>query len=544
MKRPRLLPALLAVPPCLLAACAHRAPEGPASPPSPAAAAAPGPHRAPGAADAALAPLRAGADAVLRAQAEAYWDVFTKGDDADPAAAWKGHEDLLGDPALAAARAAVEAERGDGHRAAAYLRAWLVGERLARDLAEPVRRVAEARTAAHFRWAGHEVPVRESAALLAAEPEPGRRRALAEAAAQAARPVAPLLEARDAQLAAAARTLGYASAEALAADLRGEAPAVLGALADAVLARTDATWRALVADLARREGMEPEAVRARDLPRLVRPAAPASAFPAGKALDAGAAILAGLGLDLAAQHNLRLDAGPRPGKLPHAIALPVDPPRDVRLSAAPVSGMEALRGVLHELGAALAYAHVAPQAPLEFRRLGPGAVSGTWAILLEEVAGAPQWLEAHGLEADPARAEARSAAARRLMRTREAAARVLAALAPAGPAGAEARAALPARAYGCPVEEPDLVAWRLEPDPLLRSGEALRAELLAAQAELFLAGRAGTPAWWTSPAAGAWLVRTWADGTRRTPEELSLAMGLPGLDAAALDQVVRARTGL
>lgn len=543
MKRPlptRSLPWL-----ALLLACAHRAPAPsaapPASPPAPGAAA-----PDPGAADrsAALAPLRAGADAVLRAQAEAYWGAFTNGDQVDPSAAWGGHDDLLADPALAAARAAVEAERGPARRAAAYLRAWLLGERLAREAAEPAQRLAEARAAARLRWNGHEVPLREAAALLAAEPDPARRRALAEAAAQAAQPVLPLVEARDARLAEAARALGYPSTEALAGDLRGEAPAALGALADAVLARTEDTWHALLADLARREGMAPEAVRARDVPRLVRPAAPASAFPGDRALDAAAGILSGLGIDLAAQRNLQLDAGARPGKLPHAIALPVDPPRDVRLSAAPVAGLEALRGVLHELGAALAYAHVAPQAPLEFRRLGPGAVTATWAVLLEEVAGAPQWLEARGLGTEQARAEARSAAARRLLRTREAAARLLAALAPAGAAGDEARAALPARAYGAPVEEPELAAWRIEPDALLRSAEALRAELLAAQAEQFLAGRAGAVAWWTSPAAGAWLVRAWADGTQRTPEELSLALGQPGLDAAALDRVVRARAGM
>ena len=87
------------------------------------------------------------------------------------------------------------------------------------------------------------------------------------------------------------------------------------------------------------------------------------------------------------------------------------------------------------------------------------------------------------------------------------------------------------------------MTWRVDPDPLLRSAEALRAELLAAQAESFLAKQAGGPAWWTSREAGAWLRAAWADGGRRSAAELSLATGHAALDAAALDAVVRERAG-
>jgi hypothetical protein len=183
---------------------------------------------------------------------------------------------------------------------------------------------------------------------------------------------------------------------------------------------------------------------------------------------------------------------------------------------------------------------------VEARRLGPAALPGTWGRLLEEVAGAAPWLEASGLEPDAAAAEARSAAARRLLRARDAAARVLAAVARAEgpPAAAEQEAAIAARAYGVPVEDADVFPWRAEPDPLLRAAEALRAELLAGQAEERLAREAGGPEWWRARAAGALLRAAWAEGARRSPEELSRALGAAALDAGALDRVVRQRARL
>lgn len=524
--------------PLLLAACAHRAPP-PTSPPP----AARSQERAPDPATGrAVEAARAGAEAVLRTQAEAYWEAFTKGGAVDPAAAWRGHEALLSDEGMAAIGAAVKASRGEAQRSAAYLKAWLLGERLARDAADPIGRLARARAEATFTRAGHAEPLGEAPLLLAGEPDAARRRAISAAAAEAARALLPAVEAREKRLGEAAAALGYPSTSALAAELRGQAPAALATLAEAALARTDATWGALLSDLAARAGMTPAEVRVPDLPRLLRSTTPARDFPAARQLEVASALLGGLGLDLAAQPGLRVDAGARPGKLPQTLALPVDPPRDVRLTLAPVAGIEALRGLLHELGAAEYYAHVGP-APVELRRLGPATVPLAWALLLEEVAGAPEWLSSHGVAEPQVRAEASAAAARRLLRAREAAARLLASLARAQGSAPGRDVALATRAFGVPADEADVMAWRADPDPLLRSAEALRAELLAAQAESFLAKLAGGPAWWTSREAGAWLRAAWAEGNRRSAAEVSLATGHASLDAGALDALVRERSG-
>jgi hypothetical protein len=526
----RFLP-LLAVA-ALLASCAHRDPQ-PGTPPAP-------PARS---ADDPLTRVRDQVDALLRAQGEAYWKAFTEGQAVDLAATWTGRESLLAPETLTAVAAERDRATGEERRALRHLHAFLAGEQLARATTDAAARAAAARGTATVRWGGREVADRQVATLLANEPDASRRQQLAAAQAAAAEKWLPLVDARSRALEEAARALGYAGTLALAAELRGELPDTLAALAESALARTDGVYRELVTDLAqRRLGLPLERVRTRDAPRLLRSAAEPGAFPAERQQDDLAATLRGLGIDLGDQRNLVVDAAPKPDKVPRPIALPVEVPRSVRLSFAPVAGVDAMRALLHEAGAAEFWAHVRTPV-LEFRRLGPAAIPETWAQLLEALAGDPLWLSERGLEGEALRDEVRAAAARRLHATREAAARVIFEIARArDPAAAAAGwPALAERAFLHPADENAPPPWRTDPDPLLRAAEALRARLLAARAEVFLAERAGAPAWWRSKRAGEWLKTTWAAGSRHTPEELAAAMGARGLDAAALEKIARAR---
>ena len=485
--------------------------------------------------------VRADADAVLRTEAEAYWRLFTSGEPIDPAAPWRGREELFSDRALSLARSARDAG-GNDRRPAAYLFAWLVGERLAHDAADALRDAARAREEAHLVFADHEIPLRAVPSLLSGEKDREKRRALSQAGASAARQIVPLVDRGEDRVLAAVRDLGYPSSLALAAELRGAPAPLLATLAEGVLSQTEPAWQALLASLARAEGLDPIEVRARDLPFLLRTRVPPRLFPAGAHLTLGSALLAGVGIELARQANLRLAPEPHPGGPPHSIALAVDPPGDVRLAIAPVAGLDAARAALHELGAAEYWAHLR-EGPMELRRLGPASVTEAWALLFEEVAGAPAFLLAQGVPDAQARAEGRLAAARRILRARELSARLLAALSRAqdGSSGAEGR--LFARAAGCPAEPEDGLSFLLEPDPLLRAAEGLRAELLAAQLEARLAREAGGSAWWRAGAAGAFLARAWPDSAGKTPEEVSASLGEAALDAGALLSLAAERAG-
>ena len=529
----------------LAAGCAHGAaapPAAPPAPPAPAGAAAPSPAAPAPAAPPAdpLADLEEGAEALLAAQGEAAWRGWTSGEPADAAALWKGREALLAPEALArvaeARAAAPEADRPGLDR----LRAFLLGERLAREAAGPTQALAAARAAATFAWNQRAVPLRQVGPLLAAEPEAPRRQALAAAHAAAARKLAPLQAARDAAVASAGAGLGYRSSLELAAALRGVEADALAALAEATLARTDATWRALLDALSRKElQLPPDRLRERDLPRLLRTTAPTEAFPAGRLLADAEATLAAMGLDLAAGGRLTVDAAARPGKLTRPLAVPVRVPDGVRLSLAPVAGLDAARALHHELGVAQAAAHTEP-GPVEDRRLGAAALPEAWGALLASVTASPEWLAARGLDAEAVRREVRVAAARRLHAARIAAATVLVEVARARePAAAAARAALGQRALGHPLDAVEALPWELEPDPLLRAGETLQAALLAAQVEAHLDAAADGP-WWRARASGEWLRAAWGQGGRRGPAEVARSLGAPGLDPGALDALVRA----
>jgi hypothetical protein len=514
----------------------------PAAPSADPARATPPPPSTPGPAADPLPAIRADVEGLLADQAEALWRSWTTGVPADRGEAWHGRERLLQPETLALLAARREQAQGDERRALAALWGFLCGERLARAAAAPAGALAAAEAEASLEWQGRRLPLSELASLLAAEPDAARRAALERAHEAAAARLAPLGEAWIRALDAEARHLGAADLLALAARIRGESAEALFALAEATLAATDATWRGLSADLARRElGPLPGGLRERDLPRLERLAHEGRAFPAARLREDGAAAFRGLGIELPAVAGLEIDDASRPGKQPRPLMLPVKVPGAIRISIRPAGGAAEARAFLRELGAGVALAHV--QSPvLEFRRLGPASWSGAWGRLFAGLTAHPDWLAEragpsnHGLSR-----EVRAAWLGRLHEVRLAAARLGAEVETWRSPGraAEIRAAWLGRALGNGADPAQ--ALRVLPrDPMLHSAEVLRAELLAAQAETFLAHRASGP-FWRSRLNGEWLRRAWAEGSRPTAAEMAGAMGFPGLDPSALAVLAHAR---
>ena len=512
---------LLAALVLLLAACAHLSPATPAAP------GASGPPASTGSAAAAdpapaaagdperFSSLRAAAEALLQAQGEAVWRVWTSGEPADQAALWKGREALLDPAVISRLGEAIAAAPAPERVRLERLRAFLLGEQLARASAGPSLALASARSGAGFLWEKRNVPLQQLQAVLSAEPEAPRRKAAAEAWRAAVLKLEKLAAARDASVLHAGAERGFDGSLALAGALRLEEPARLAALAETTLAASDASWPATLDALSRRElGLSAARLREHDLPRLFRASADPKAFPADRLVADVTALLSGFGLDLSADGRLTVDAAPRPGKVPRPLAVPVEVPGRVRLSLVPLDGVDAVRALLHQVGVGLSLAHVAPAAPLEDRRLPPAWQTQAWGLLFEEIASDPAWLQAHGLAPEAAAREAGLRAGQRLQALRAAAAAVAIEVARAqDPAGAAARwAALAPRALGHPLDRGEPLPWRLEADPLLRSADALRARLLAARLSAALASQAGDRPWWRWPGAGEWLRRAWSAG--------------------------------
>jgi hypothetical protein len=245
-----------------------------------------------------------------------------------------------------------------------------------------------------------------------------------------------------------------------------------------------------------------------------------------------------VGVDLAGR--VRIDDAVRPGKSQRPLTVPVRIPDDVRLSTRPSGGTAEARAFLHELGVALFLSGIRAEA-LEDRRLGSPAVPETWGYLLEGLAADPAWLgERSQLSGHALAREMRAAQAERLHAARWQAATLLRELERGTPAGKEGDAPYLARALCRAVTAEDAARWPLPRDPLLRSADALRATLLAAQLEAALSARGGQP-WWRLPETGPFLAGLWAGGSARTPEELARSAGLGGIDPAPLAQLSRRR---
>jgi hypothetical protein len=477
-----------------------------------------------------LAAIRAEVDALLTAEASVLWEAWTKGTAPDLDPSLTRHAGLFAPDTLQTVARARERAAGDERRALSLLHAFLVGERLERDAS-----AADKPAPAVMSWDGRAIPVTRAPSLLAAEPDAARRAALERAWLEAEQRRAPRVAVRWEHVAAAASKLGYGSLLALAAELRGETVEGLTALAEDVLAATDAVYRALLEAVAQRElGRHAADLRGRDLPRLFRAGEDPRAFPAARLAGDATGALGRLGLELAGRPGVVIDAEPRAGKDARALALPVEVPGSVRVSFAPAAGAGELRALLHELGAAAFYAHVATPA-LEFRRLG-ALTAETWAELFEDLAGHPLWLgERTGLAEAHLAPIVRSAAARRLHEARTYAARILVELARSkNPAGVAAAAKpILERAFARPVDAEELQLFLLDRDPLLEAADALRPMLLAAEVEGFLARRSEGP-WWHAKESGAWLAQAFTDGSRLAPGELARAVGATGVGAAAL----------
>jgi len=480
-----------------------------------------------------LATIRAQVDTLLATESRVLWEVWTTGHPGDLEPGLASHAGLFAPATLAAVKEARDAAQGDERRALSLLHAFLVGEHLGR-AAPPVP------PAPVISWDARAVAISTVPSLLSTEPDAARRGALEHAWAEAERGQAHAAEGRWRAIAAAAGRLGYSSLLTLAAELRGEPVEALAALAEGVLASTDASYRALLDALGRVElGKGVADLRGRDLPRLFRAGEDSRTFPAASLATVPQAVLAGVGLALAAPPALVVDAEARPGKDPRALALPVEVPDSVRLSYTASGGAGELRGLLHEVGAAVFYARITSPV-LEFRRLG-AVTADVWASLFEGLAGDPGWLaERTGLAEGHLAPLIRAAAARRLHQARRFAARVLVELARANGRDAAAARAILERAFARTVEADELDLFLADRDPLLAAADGLRALLLAAQAEQQLVALVRGP-WWRSPASGVALTAEFAEGSRLAPADLARALGAATLDGEALADSARAR---
>jgi hypothetical protein len=481
----------------------------------------------------AVADLATKAEALLRSQDELVWKHWTEGIPADLARTYVGTESWLTPESVARVsrlRALTTDERE--RRALDHLHAYLAGEWMAQQLADASDAIASLEQSLTFQVAGTDRPYRNLESILASEKSALRRKQIYEAATPAVQKVSALVERRGARAAELLPTLNL-DPIAWTTELREATPEQLGALADAVLTRTQEAWTGVVTRLAQRELQLPlDRIGRQDLPRLVR-LPPTEGFKRAEVISRIRSTLGPLQLDPAALKTVTLDAGDSPKKNPRGLVLGVVVPTDVRISLKPVGGARDQRSALHEFGHAVHDAFT-EERRFELGKLGNRTNAEAFAALLESLTTEPAWLERSGLSADASRAWIQGVSVQELFLVRRAAGKVLFNVAASRP-GADLHAAYRStmdRAYGLPGTAQDEARLTLDQESTLGAADYLRGWLLAAQIRSALVRKLG-PRWWEAPGAGELLKPLLAPGNALDADGLARALGDKGVSPDA-----------
>lgn len=315
--------------------------------------------------------------------------------------------------------------------------------------------------------------------------------------------------------------LGWPSYRAMYEELKALDIAALERQTRGFSEATEATYRArLEPQIREQTGLGFDSFRRSDLAYFFRGPAFDALFPPERLLTAFEETLAGMGIDLRAQSNVRLDTEQRPQKSPRAFCSPVRVPDEVYLVIPRTGGRDDFAALFHEGGHTEHYANVDASLPFEFRHLGDNSVTEGFAFLFEHLTEDAGWLGTV-MGAEDAQAYLAFARATKLLFLRRYAAKLRYELElHAGGRGLdempELYAALLSDAVG--VEWPR-VTYLSDVDAGFYAANYLRAWAFETHLRAVLLDRFGER-WFTRLEAGELLRSIWSEGQRLAVDEL------------------------
>jgi hypothetical protein len=469
-----------------------------------------------------LASYRSDAEKFLeRIDREYYLHLSGQKPELELEAIYAQHPDLFTRETVEALRELASTENGEESRRRAYLLHFALDGLLGEATRAEEEESARLEATLEVRVDGSSVPYRQVPVEQANEPDGLRREAL-EAASRSllAERLNPIHREALERSQSLCRELGWPSYAAAYAELRGLDFGALEKQTAEVLAATEATYAPKVDPELRRAGLPPLGeLRRSDIPRFFRAPELDAGFPAEAMVSSFAQTVAGLGIQLEQQANVRLDTEQRPTKSPRAFCSPLKVPDEIYLVIAPVGGREDYTAFFHEGGHTEHYAHVSAELPFEFRYLGDNAVTESFAFLFDHLTEDEAWLrEMVGTDAEPVVSHARAVG---LIMLRRYCAKLAYERELHGPdADLEA---MPER-YSDLLSAATSVAWPRENwvsdvDPGFYVVCYLRAWALEAMWRRSLRERFGET-WFARAEAGEWLRDLWSQGQRLPAEEL------------------------
>ncbi|HEV2859789.1 MAG TPA: hypothetical protein VGX48_02130 [Pyrinomonadaceae bacterium] len=397
----------------------------------------------------------------------------------------------------------------------------------AADVTEELKRCA----AANFvEWGGGKILAADVPDVIASETDDARRRELARRWEDASGRCEDLRAARLEALSEATRGVGREGRRALYESFTGADVGRLAAGAELFLERTESVFMSALARWSARAlppGTGREHGRAEEF-FFGRASHLDAYFGAGDFPAVYKETLAGLGVRVESQKNLRVDSGERAGKSARPACFAVQPPGDVRLVVdLRRGGVIFYRHAFREGGRAQMFAWASAEQAArhpEFVYHPDGATGEGHALLLSSLFRDAGWVGAHrGVRATEAAEVVRGVALVELYEARRECAALKYAL--SLDAAGDARSAQLAEEYVSGFRAAtgfrhDASTRLLDADADFGAARSLRARLFAAGFAEQLRGRHGRR-WYLSRGAGDELIDVWNTAARHSVEELA-----------------------
>jgi hypothetical protein len=450
------------------------------------------------------------------------------------------YEDLFTRAQLDALRAAETGAAGDDAERLYRLRKTCEGGLIAAELAEREDELENRVLAERLTFKGEEMPLRSAQARLAVLPEYADREELGkiQSAAVAAFNDDTLGLIRSGE----ERSGEYSGIADPVARNEEEKAISLRELARVLQAASDESTASFAALrdrwFERLLGAEREEVPSSFHTAYMRRLSPLeSTYTKERATEVCLETLTGLGFDLAAQTNIKLDLDDRPQKAPRACVIASDPPQVVHLITRAQGGLHDYQAFMHEAGHALHYGGCDPNLPYTFRRIARDhALTEIYSYICEAVTREPGWHAQHfGLSDEQAAENAEATVFLEALLFRRYVAKLRFEL--------DFWTRFPEDG-GTPGGYEDYLttatgiryrsdAYLSDMDSGFYSADYLRAWIRSAQLRRHLIDTVGED-WWRNAETGEILAALFLEGTKPTSEEIATRIGFDPLDMGPL----------
>jgi len=329
---------------------------------------------------------------------EAYHHYAGLKEDCDFTAVYQRYPDLFTLDAVRRLRDCYEVAEGDDQRRQlSFLLNLGIEGFLGDQTKELSDEIANVESRAKITVDGEEIGLRYSAVVLANEPDRDRRRRLSEARLQAtAELLNPLLDRRWRRQHELVGELGYESYVSLFSEVRAVDLSLLRAATQTFLQETEGLYQRTLDKVARAKlDLTWPELEHYDLPFLIRAPEYDHVFGSERLLPTFERTLDGLGISLADQPNVHVDAEVRELKSPRAFCAPVRIPDEIYLVVMPKGGQDDFQALLHEGGHTEHFAHTMADLPFEFRFLGDNAVTEGFAFVFDHLTLNAEWLSTY-----------------------------------------------------------------------------------------------------------------------------------------------------